>query len=198
MFRPVIVSFHKPRWFVVSKQDKHNRTIYEILPKSWKEDFYYIWRLDKDSRWLLLLTNVPELVNEIEHPSRNIFKIYEVQIDKSLKKNLIQRFKKWILVTESWEFVQNPKSSKREWEEIDSLQMYDVTPFSDKKWKYFLRVLLTYWKKRHIRRMLKAFWYNVLDLRRIKFWKYELWNIKKWQYKIHPIKIRPWKKTNFI
>jgi 16S rRNA U516 pseudouridylate synthase RsuA-like enzyme len=34
---------------VVSKEDKHNKTIFELLPNSWKKDFYYIGRLDKDS-----------------------------------------------------------------------------------------------------------------------------------------------------
>lgn len=198
MFKPIIVLFNKPKWFVVSKEDKHNKTVYQFFPPSWKDDFYYIWRLDKDSRWLLLLTNVPELVNEIEHPSRNIFKIYEVQIDKPLKTNLIQKFKKWILVSESGEFVQNPQEDKRKGQEIDFLQMYDISTFKDKKWKIFLRILLTYWKKRHIRRMLKAFSYNVLDLNRVKFGRYELGNLKKWQYKIQALKIRPWKKVNFI
>jgi 16S rRNA U516 pseudouridylate synthase RsuA-like enzyme len=37
---------------------------------------------------------VPELVNEIEHPSRNIFKIYEVEIDRPLKTQHREKFKK--------------------------------------------------------------------------------------------------------
>jgi len=47
LFKPVIVVFNKPKWYVVSKEDKYNKTIFDILPKSWKKDFYYIWRLDK-------------------------------------------------------------------------------------------------------------------------------------------------------
>lgn len=198
MFKPVIVTFNKPRWYVVSKYDKFNKTIFDILPSSWRNDFYYIWRLDKNSDWLLLLTNVPELVNEIEHPSRNIFKIYEVQIDKPLKTQLREKFKKWIFVTEEWEYVDNVKSDKWKWKNIDFLQMYDVSYYKDSKWRYFLRILLTYWKKRHIRRMLKAFWYKIYSLTRVKFWKYELWNLKPWAYNIHTIKLRKWKKVNFI
>lgn len=198
MFKPVIVTFNKPRWYVVSKDDKHNKTIFEILPPSWKKDFYYIWRLDKDSNWLLLLTNVPELVNKIEHPSRNILKIYEVQIDKPLKTQLKEKFKKWLLITEDGKYVENPKNPMRKWKQIDFLQMYDVSYYKDSKWRYLLRVLLTYWKKRHIRRMLQAFWYKINALTRVKFGKYELWKLKSWAYNIHPLKIRKWKKINFI
>jgi 16S rRNA U516 pseudouridylate synthase RsuA-like enzyme len=41
-FRPVVVALHKPVGYVVSKDDKHNDTIYNFLPPSWKEDFYYV------------------------------------------------------------------------------------------------------------------------------------------------------------
>ena len=114
MFKPVIVAFRKPVWYVVSKSDKHNKTIFDILPPSWRKDFYYIWRLDKNSDGLLLLTNVPELVNEIEHPSKWILKIYEVEIDKPFKTSLREKFKKWVWVTEDGQLVKDLKSEKSE------------------------------------------------------------------------------------
>jgi len=198
MFKPVIVAFHKPRWYVVSKSDKFNKTIFDILPKSWRNDFYYIWRLDKDSDWLLLLTNVPSLVNEIEHPSKWILKIYEVEIDKPFKTHLREKFKKWIWVTEDWELVKDLKSEKYKNVHRDLLKVYDIHYQQDRKWKHILRIVLEYWKKRHIRRMLKAFGYKVKRLTRIKHWKYELWRLKPGQYRIYPLKRRPWKKVNVI
>jgi len=197
-FKPVIVVFNKPIWYVVSKNDKHNHTIYELLPKSWQKDFYYIWRLDKDSKWLLLLTNVPELVNEFEHPSRNIFKIYEVEITRPFKTQLKEKFKKWLLITEDWELVKNPNDPKWKWKQIDFLQVHDIHYHKDSKGRYFVRILLTYWKKRHIRRLLKAFDYRILSLTRVKYWKYELGNLRPKQYRIYPIKRRWWKKLNII
>jgi 16S rRNA U516 pseudouridylate synthase RsuA-like enzyme len=49
-YKPIIVIFNKPKGYVVSKEDKHNKTIFELLPESWRKDFYYIGRLDKNSR----------------------------------------------------------------------------------------------------------------------------------------------------
>jgi len=198
MFKPVIVAFHKPRGYVVSKSDKFNKTIFDILPKSWKEDFYYIWRLDKDSDGLLLLTNVPSLVNEIEHPSKGILKIYEVEIDKPFKTYLREKFKKGVWVTEDGQLVKDLKSEK--WKNIpkDLLKVYDIHYQQDKKWKHLLRIVLEYWKKRHIRRLLKAFGYKVKRLTRIKHWKYELGRLKPGQYRIYPLKRRPGKKVNII
>ena len=200
MFKPVIVTFNKPVGYVVSKSDKHNKTVFDILPKSWKDDFYYIWRLDKNSNWLLLLTNVPELVNEIEHPSKWVLKIYEVEIDKPFKTYYREKFRKWVIVTEDWELIKDKdlKNDKFKWVPRDLLKVFDIHYQRDRKWRHILRVVLEYWKKRHIRRMLKAFWYRVKALTRIKHGKYELGRLKPGQYRIYPLKWRPWKKTNVI
>jgi 16S rRNA pseudouridine516 synthase len=88
----IIVLFNKPMGYVVSKADPHNTTIYELLPPEY-QGFYYIGRLDKDSRGLLLLTNDPKLVNEYEHPKFEISKEYIVQIDRPLTSRDIQRMK---------------------------------------------------------------------------------------------------------
>ena len=92
----IVVLFNKPVGYVVSKSDPHNQTIYELLPKEF-QGFYYIGRLDKDSHGLLLLTNDPKLVNELEHPKFEIGKEYIVKIDRSLTSRDIQRMKEGIV-----------------------------------------------------------------------------------------------------
>ena len=99
--KTIMVLFHKPKGYTVAKEDKHNKTIYELLPKSRQKDFYYIGRLDKDSHGLLLLTNSPALVDYYEKPENNIYKTYEVQIDKALKSNHILKAKKGVYADES-------------------------------------------------------------------------------------------------
>ena len=66
--------FYKPKGFVVSNSDQHNKTIYEMLPDRYQKGYYYIGRLDKDSHGLLLLTNEPVLVNYYENPKSKIEK----------------------------------------------------------------------------------------------------------------------------
>jgi 16S rRNA pseudouridine516 synthase len=48
--RSVMVVFNKPTGYVVSKDDPHNKTIFEMLPASRRQDFYPIGRLDKESK----------------------------------------------------------------------------------------------------------------------------------------------------
>lgn len=154
-----IIIFNKPIWFVCSKSDKYNKTIYQLLPKEFK-NYFYIGRLDKDSRGLLLMTNNSSFVNKYEHPSNQIEKEYIVQIDKEFKNQDLIKIKKWI---------------KDDWED---LRVKSCKYFEDKR-KFFMNIILLEWKKRHIRRILSSLWYDILDLQRVREWEFKLSNIKE-------------------
>lgn len=141
-----LILFNKPKWFVVSKFDPHNSTIYELLPEEFKNR-YYIWRLDKDSRGLLLLTDTPSLVNQFEHPKYEIQKEYLIQLTTQFSDEDKQRAKSWII--DEWEL----------------LKFKDIVPTKE---MFTYKVTISEGKKRHIRRVIKHLWYNLIDLQRIK------------------------------
>lgn len=141
-----LILFNKPKWYVVSKSDPHNSTIYELLPQEFKNR-YYIGRLDKDSRWLVLLTNAPSLVNQFEHPKFQIEKEYLIKLSTPFREQDKQKVKSWII---------------DEWEQLKFL---DIQATKD---PLTYKVILNEWKKRHIRRVIKKLWYNLIDLQRIK------------------------------
>ena len=147
-----LILFNKPKWYVVSKSDPHNSTIYELLPDEFKNR-YYIWRLDKDSRWLVLLTDTPALVHQFEHPKFQIEKEYLIQLTTPFREYDKQRAKSWII---------------DEWEQLKFL---DIHPTEN---ALTYKVILNEWKKRHIRRVIKHLWYNLIDLQRIKEAQYAL------------------------
>lgn len=180
--KPVLVLFHKPKWVVVSKDDPHNKTIYELLPDSWKDDFYYIWRLDKDSTWLLMLTNDPSLVDKYENPRNNVHKVYELIIDKPLRTAHQIKMRKWVRVTQKWETVTD-RVDQEEAEEAELLSCESVH-YQNKNDIYKVSITLSEGKKRHIRRLFRALWYKVVELRRLKVGLRWLWTIKKWERRI--------------
>ncbi len=149
-----LILFNKPKWFVVSKSDPHNTTIYELLPEEFK-NWYYIWRLDKDSRGLVLLTNKPALVHQFEHPKFQVEKEYLIKLSTPFRDWDRQKAKKWII---------------DEWEE---LKFQDIQSTIN---SLTYRIILNEWKKRHIRRVIKRLWYDLLDLQRIKEGQYKLPN----------------------
>ena len=149
-----LILFNKPKWYVVSKSDPHNNTIYELLPEEFKNR-YYIWRLDKDSRGLVLLTDTPALVHQFEHPKFEIEKEYLIQLSSPFHEWDKQKTKSWIF--DEWEV----------------LKFIDIQPTKN---PLTYKVILNEWKKRHIRRVIKKLWYNLIDLQRIKEAQYTLPN----------------------
>ena len=159
---PELLAFNKPKWYTCSKSDPHNKTFYEILPSEFKNKYYYIWRLDKDSHWLMLLTSNPKLVHEFEHPSKEILKTYIIVLNKPFNRDLKEKILKGIY--EWWELLRTKEIKKQG------------------NWK--IEITLNEGKKRHIRRIFKSLQYEVIDLQRISIWKYKLWNLKEGEYKI--------------
>ena len=86
-----LVIFNKPRGYTCSKADPHNPIFYELLPEEFRKKYYYIGRLDKESRGLILLTMDPQMVHEFEHPSKQITKEYLVQLNRTFDRKLENR-----------------------------------------------------------------------------------------------------------
>ena len=168
-----IVLFNKPVDYVVSKSDPHNKTIFSILPEWFVSKYYPIGRLDKNSRGLLLLTNDPKLVDKFEHPRYGVQKEYIVQLDQKFKESDLNKMLKWVesdwekLKCKNVEIIEYVENKKKEWNE-----------------NTHVKILLTEWKKRHIRRMLKSLDYEVLDLVRVREGQYTLGNIAEWKWKV--------------
>lgn len=157
-----IILLNKPIGYVASKSDPHNKTIYELLPPEYI-NYYYIWRLDKNSHGLLILTDDPALVNEYEHPKHGIEKEYIVELDQELEKKDFQRVLSGVK------------------DEEDILRAIKITQH---KKPYHYVITLNEGKNRHIRRMFTAIGYRVMDLERVREGKYSLGILQPGEWKI--------------
>lgn len=159
-----LLLFHKPLGYVCSQKDPHNKTIYEILPQKYAA-YRYVGRLDKDSTWLVLLTNYMPLVDRWSHPRYMVEKEYVVIVEPSFSS--LDRKKMLMWLHDQWDILS-----------IKSLDIVD---------KQTIRIILTEWKNRHIRRMLAICGYDVVSLVRVREWSYELASLAPWAYHILPL-----------
>lgn len=157
---PELLLFNKPVGYVCSKSDPHNATFYQLLPKNFQNSYYYIGRLDKESRGLLLLTTNPELVHLFEHPSKEIQKEYQVLLNHSFNRWLKAKILNGI--HDDGEILRTLKIEKSEWNKI--------------------AITLNEGKKRHIRRIFHSLGYEVVDLQRIRIGNYALGKLKEGSY----------------
>lgn len=170
-----MIAFYKPAWCVASKSDPHNQTIYQVLPREYA-GYYYVGRLDKESRGLLLLTNDAKLVNQYEHPRHGIIKTYLVVLNKTLRPEDAKMCISGIM--DDGELLKMLSVDS-----VDAKQ-YPSSFYPNPVQWVCVKVVLNEGKKRHIRRMFSALRYHVEDLLRIQEWSYDIIWLQEWQWKL--------------
>lgn len=168
-----LLALNKPKGYVVTKSDELGRkTVYDLLP-DWvfNDGWMPIWRLDLESRWLLLFTQNGKIWNELTKPGGCV-KIYEIMVRWHVNEEHIKTALTW---------VNTP---------IGLLKAKSVEIIWWWWGKTKLKIQIDEWKNRHIRRL---FWamkdekfgtpLKVLTLTRVKIWSLEL-DIEsgKWRY----------------
>ena len=81
----VYVLINKPKDFITTTEDPDDRkTVMDLVKNACEERIYPVGRLDRNTTGLLLLTNDGELADKLTHPSNEIEKLYQVELDKPL------------------------------------------------------------------------------------------------------------------
>lgn len=79
------VLLNKPKDYITTMDDPQGRkTVMELVKGAGKERIYPVGRLDRNTTGLLLFTNDGELAKKLSHPSYQIKKIYQVDLDKPI------------------------------------------------------------------------------------------------------------------
>ncbi|MFM7900550.1 MAG: pseudouridine synthase, partial [Bacteroidota bacterium] len=83
--RMVYVLLNKPKDYITTTDDPGDRkTVMNLVHDACKERIFPVGRLDRNTTGLLLLTNDGDLTKKLTHPSSNIAKVYQVELDKNL------------------------------------------------------------------------------------------------------------------
>lgn len=74
---------NKPKGYITTTDDPQERqTVMELIDGACKERIYPVGRLDRATTGLLLFTNDGEMAKRLTHPSSNVYKVYQVELDK--------------------------------------------------------------------------------------------------------------------
>jgi 23S rRNA pseudouridine2605 synthase len=94
--------YNKPSGCLTSRHDERGRpTIYDHLPTSFatrRRELAYAGRLDYRTRGLLVLSTDGDLINDLTHPSKNIAKVYLVQVDRPLAPRALNRLEEGVML----------------------------------------------------------------------------------------------------
>ncbi len=148
--RFVYVLLNKPKGYITTTEDPDERkTVMELVADAGNFRMYPVGRLDRNTTGLLLFTNDGELADKLTHPSNNVRKIYQVELDKPITNEHFEELKKGI------ELEDGPIKP-------DALSI--VTPDA-----YVVGIEIHSGRNRIVRRMFEHFGYEVSKLDRTTY-----------------------------
>lgn len=148
----IYLALYKPHGYVVSKRDpRGRRTIFALLPESFRDKVWNVGRLDFETEGLLFVTNDGELTQKLTHPKHEHEKEYEVTTDKPIKDRQIETLRKGVQI----------KSGK-------------TAPAKVKRSGDKVRIIIYEGKKRQVRQMFNRVGLGVTNLKRIRMGKFTL------------------------
>ena len=145
----VYIMLHKPRGYITTMSDEHDRKCVAQLVADVGVRVYPVGRLDRESEGLLLFTNDGEFANAITHPKKHIPKTYRVTIRPAITEEDITQLQLGI--------------------ELDGRMTApaDVVVIEKQEGRVVLEVTIYEGRNRQIRRMFESLNIEVARLKRI-------------------------------
>ena len=146
----VYVLLNKPRDFITTTKDTHDRkTVMQLVANACEERIYPVGRLDRNTTGVLLLTNDGELSKKLTHPSHKVSKVYQVELDKPLQEEDLEKIKKGIML------------------EDGEIKVDDIATLGPDT--RFLGIEIHSGRNRIVRRIFETLGYDVVKLDRVMF-----------------------------
>ena len=150
---------NKPRWIVTTCAQIWEKTILDLV--NIKERVFPVWRLDKETTWLILLTNDGRLANYLMHPRYEHEKEYVVEVFWPIEDRALEKMADWLFIL--WSYTKKAK--------IKRLSSWTFS------------IAISEWRNRQIRRMVEKVWATVKKLKRIRIENIKLGNLWLWEYR---------------
>ena len=90
------ILLNKPQGYVSASIDNVYPPVTDLLPEYRFANLHTVGRLDVDTTGALLLTNNGDLTHKLISPKYKVDKVYEVEVDKKIDRNLVKIFKNGI------------------------------------------------------------------------------------------------------
>lgn len=155
----VYYKLNKPRWIETTCAQHNEKNIIDIMDVP--ERVFPIWRLDKETTWLILMTNDWRLANYLMHPKYEHQKEYVVETFWPIDDKKLDLMRQWVNIL---------------WRLTNKATINRVS-----SWTF--SIIITEWRNRQIRRMVEKVWSRVKNLKRIRIENIKLWKLNYWEYK---------------
>ena len=148
---------NKPKGLVSATEDRHQKTVIDLLPEDSRKDLFPVGRLDKDTTGLLLITNDGDLAHRLLQPGKHVDKTYIALVDGKILDKHVKAFAKGLVMDEDWTAL--PAK---------------LTLLSEEAEGSLAEIVIREGKFHQIKRMFEVIGMEVLELTRVKMGPLEL------------------------
>ena len=165
---PLTIMVNKPKGFTCSNEDEYaERLIFDLLDKKHQSKrLFCAGRLDLESEGLVILTNDGSLAHRLTHPSNQIRKRYQIELNQPLSAQHLPLLTKGVEL--EGEFLRIDEVRARRGSAVGAMR---------------LELILGHGKKREIRRIFLHYGYRVRKLRRVSIGGLHLHKLALGQYR---------------
>lgn len=150
--KKVYVLLNKPKGYLTTtSDDRERKTVMELVSTVKDVRLYPVGRLDRNSTGVILMTNDGELAQKLSHPSGEVTKVYQVELDKKLEMTDLQAIRAGVELEDGKAMV----------DEVD----YTLPRGDDR----FVGIELHSGKNRIVRRIFEHLGYEVQKLDRVLY-----------------------------
>jgi len=150
--RLVYILVNKPKDFITTVDDPQDRkTVMWLIRDACKERVYPVGRLDRNTTGVLLFTNDGDLAKKLTHPSFEVQKIYQVELDSSLKPSDMEQITEGVQLEDGF------------------IKVDDIAYSSASRDQSVVGVEIHSGRNRVVRRLFEHFGYTVRKLDRVYF-----------------------------
>ncbi|SHM21186.1 16S rRNA pseudouridine516 synthase [Anaerosporobacter mobilis DSM 15930] len=93
---------NKPAGVLSATEDKHAKTVIDLIETSKRKDLFPVGRLDKDTEGLLLITNDGGLAHSLLSPKKHVDKEYYAKVEGVVTNEDVEAFAKGLQVDEDF------------------------------------------------------------------------------------------------
>lgn len=161
----VYILLYKPKGYISSVSDEHNRPVVTQLVSKVRARVYPIGRLDFDAEGVLLLTNDGDLSNKLIHPTFQVPKTYLVKVKGVPPKEKLEKLEKGVFLEDGRTLPAKAKF---------------IRPTEENSW-----IELTVFEGRNhlVKRMCMAIGHPVQKLKRVDFAGIRLGKLKPGEFR---------------
>lgn len=150
--KKVYALLNKPKGYLTTtSDDRERKTVMELVNTIKDVRLYPVGRLDRNSTGVILMTNDGELAQKLSHPSGEVTKVYQVELDKALDSKDLLKIRAGVV-------LEDGKAN------VDQVEY--TLPRGDDR---FVGIELHSGKNRIVRRIFESLGYEVQKLDRVLY-----------------------------